>query len=212
MIKTQLMVLKKLKYKETSLIVHGLSPEFGRLDLLAKGALKNSSGKFPAIDMFQVLNVEFKSSEDASLHVIYEAELLKAHPNIASNLDCFVSGMKISTLILRNSHPGIPAPQTYAALLHAIGNLAGESSGAKGWSFEQSIAALKAVHLHENGLLPESFDNMDKSLDKRQAQFISKLLKSAISGNALPKCDEGYWKKLDNWLSALYEFHNLKIN
>ena len=205
------MVLKKIKYKETSLIIHGLSPEFGRLDLLAKGALKNSSGKFPVIDMFQVLNVEFKNKEENSLHLIYEAELIKAHPNIASNLDCFVGGMKISTLILKNSYPGIPAPQTYAALLHAIGNLAAATEGAKVWSFEQSIAALKAVHLHENGLLPESFD-MDSSLDKRQVKFIHKLLESATNGKALPKCDAGYWKKLDNWLSALYEFHNLKIN
>jgi recombinational DNA repair protein (RecF pathway) len=211
MIKTELMVLKKLSYKETSLIIHGLSPEYGRLDLMAKGALKNSSGKFPAIDMFQVLKVEFKSNDKSSLHPIYEAELVMEHSSIAKNLESFVSGMKISTLILKNSHPGIPAPMTYATLINAIKKLAGDTAASKNWSFEQSIAAVKAVHLHENGMLPENF-SMTDSLDKKQSKFIQELLKCAIKGTALPKCEEGYWKKLDNWLSALYEFHNLKIN
>ncbi len=210
-IETEFIVLKKLPYKETSLIIHGLSPEFGRLDLMARGALKNSSGKFPVIDLFQELKVEFKNSKNSSLHTIYEAELIKEHSAIALDLDCFVGGMKISTLILKNSHPGIPAPLTYAALINAIRNLAGETPMGKRWSFEQSLAALKAVHLHENGLLPEHFSEAE-SLNKQQADFITKLLKNAIAGNVMPECTAGYWTKLDNWLSALYEYHNLNIN
>lgn len=211
MIKTELMVLKKLLYQENSLIIHGLSPDFGRLDLVAKGALKNHSGKFPAIDMFQQLKVEFKGNDNSSLHSIYEAELVSEHSRIAGNLDSFVYGMRIATLMLNNSHPAIPAPLTYATLCNVIRSLAEETPVAKRWSFEQCIVALKSVHLHENGMLPESF-SMTAALDKRQSKFIEKLLKSAINGNPLPKCDADYWEKLDKWLSALYEFHNLKIN
>ena len=119
--------------------------------------------------------------------------------------------MKLSTLILKNSHPSIPAPLTYAALVNAIRNLAGETSTGKCWSFEQSTVALKAVHLHENGLLPELF-SVAESINKQQAEFIAKLLKNAVTGNAMPKISDAYWKKLDKWLSALYEYHNLIIN
>ncbi len=211
MIKAELIVLKKMPYKETSLIIHGLSPEFGRLDLLAKGALKNSSGKFPAIDLFQELKVEFKNNQNGSLHTIYEAELVKEHSAIALDLDCFVGGMKLSMLILKNSHPGIPTPLTYAALVNAISNLAGETPAKKRWSFEQSLVALKAVHLHENGLLPENF-SVAESINRQQSEFIAKLLKNAVAGGAMPKIGDEYWKKLDKWLSALYEYHNLIIN
>ena len=46
LVTTNLIVLRKTPYMETSLIISGLSPDFGKLDLLAKGELKISSKKF----------------------------------------------------------------------------------------------------------------------------------------------------------------------
>ena len=45
--KTFYIILRKIPYQESSLIVSGLSPDFGRLDFLLKGARGTGAKKFP---------------------------------------------------------------------------------------------------------------------------------------------------------------------
>ena len=45
--KTTYIILRKIPFQDSSLIVSGLSPEFGRLDFLLRGARGTGAKKFP---------------------------------------------------------------------------------------------------------------------------------------------------------------------
>ena len=52
-------VLRKVDYSETSLIVTVLTPDFGRMALLAKGARRKCSPVVPALDTFNRVDLTF---------------------------------------------------------------------------------------------------------------------------------------------------------
>ncbi len=211
MIKTKIIVLKKLPYRESSLIINGLSPDFGRLDLLAKGALKENKGKFPAIDLFQELKIEFNHNHNSTMQTIFAAELLAEYSSIAKDLNRFVCGMTLCKLVLFNSHPGVPAPLTYTALNNAARQLAAPGATDNSWTPLQTITVIKAVYLHENGLLPNHFSDTEQ-LDRQQREFMQALLDAALNSAPLPQSPPEYWEKLNNWFSELYKYHDLKID
>ena len=59
MISTEMIVLTKQPYRETSLLLNGFSPDFGKTSLVAQGAMKLSNKSFPEADLFRELSVEF---------------------------------------------------------------------------------------------------------------------------------------------------------
>ncbi|UKI33313.1 MAG: recombination protein O N-terminal domain-containing protein [Lentisphaeria bacterium] len=65
-VSTQLIVLSKQSYRESSLLLAGLSPDCGRLSLVANGAQKLSAKNFPAVDLFRELEVEFDDGGKAT--------------------------------------------------------------------------------------------------------------------------------------------------
>ena len=58
--KTTYIILRKIPFQDSSLIVSGLSPEFGRLDFLLRGARGTGAKKFPYAELFRELAIEFR--------------------------------------------------------------------------------------------------------------------------------------------------------
>lgn len=85
MISTQMIVLAKQPYKEAALLLSGLSPDYGRLNLVANGAQKLSEKKFPAADLFRELEVEFNEEGASDLFTAKQLELAAAFDALADN-------------------------------------------------------------------------------------------------------------------------------
>ena len=51
---TPLIVLSKSPYRESSLIVTGISPDYGRVQLLCNGAQKISGKDYVLVDIFHI--------------------------------------------------------------------------------------------------------------------------------------------------------------
>lgn len=207
MFNTELVVLKKVKYQESSLIVHGISPDYGRLDLLIKGALKLGKKAFPAVDLFREIQVEFKESHGSSLHSIYSAELLCAHDAIANYPDNYITANNLGAFLLKNSHPELPCPLTYDAFINALRHLSGETEAV--WNASQCVVSVKAVYLQEHGLLPDAL-NPDPEKNRKQQLFMDAFLDAAINGSPMPECSPGYWGRLEQWINVLCDYHELK--
>ena len=108
---------------------------------------------------------------------------------------------KISSFLLKNLAPGVPQPYTYDALHSILGRLAaGEGQG--NWTLEQCAVVIKTTFLYENGLLPEG-------TSPRQQDFLENLVAAGIDNSELPECAAGYWTKLNGWLNALLDYHQL---
>ena len=198
---SQLVVLSKSPYRESALLLNGISPDYGRLSLVMHGALKSSDGKMPEADLYRELEVEFKEEDKSTLYTVTAAEVIAAFDGIADHTRSFLMAGKISSFLLKNLAPGVPQPYTYDALRSILARLAaGEGQG--NWTLEQCAVVIKTTFLYENGLLPEG-------TSARQQDFLENLVAAGIDNSELPECAAGYWTKLNGWLNALLDYHQL---
>ena len=195
---TNLIVLRKTQYRESSIIVTGLTPEHGRLDVIVKGAKKLSSKNFPAVDLFREINIEVNHKK-SGLYSIYSADLVSNHDNIASFHNNYLQACDICSFTLRNSQPDIPSPVLYNALKNIFETLADSET------IIPYTALIKLVYLDEHGLLPEVPEN-----DQTKKELLSQLLKVGKEKAQIPEISEKYWKVLETWIDSLCHFHELR--
>jgi len=73
------LVLRTRPLTETSLIVHWLTPQFGRLATVAKGARRPKSPFRGKLDLFYLANFSFSRSRISELHNLREISVLQTH-------------------------------------------------------------------------------------------------------------------------------------
>lgn len=71
---------------ESSLIVHWLTREFGRIATVAKGAQRPKSPFRGKLDVFHLLEFSFARSRRSDLHTLREAVLRRAYPALRRDL------------------------------------------------------------------------------------------------------------------------------
>ncbi len=200
MISTQIIILAKHPYRETSLLLNGISPDYGKLDLMVHGAQKLSSRDFPEADLFRELEIDFEESNKSEIQNPKSMVLLTDFGSIANQPKGFLMAGKIGKFLLDNSTGNAPLPLTYDTLKSVFTQLAGPDPE---WTLEQCAVVMKTVFLYENGLLPEA-------QSQKENDFLENLIAAGIENSLLPACPPGYWKSLNQWLDALISFHQLK--
>lgn len=73
------LVLRTRPLTETSLIVHWLTPEFGRLATVATGARRPKSPFHGKLDLFYLGQFTFSRSRQSELHRLREVSLVRTH-------------------------------------------------------------------------------------------------------------------------------------
>ncbi len=202
MIATQVIILAKRPYRESALLLSGISPDYGRIDLVAHGAQKLSEKSYPAADLFREVDVEFDEEGPSDLHNAKNLELATAFDALADQPMNFKMAGRIGQFLLKNAVPGVPLPYTYDALRAVLSQLAAPAGTDGAWSLEQCAVVLKITYLYENGLLPEA-------QDAEQSDFLENLVAAGIENSPLPECKPAYWGTLNQWLNSLIEFHKL---
>ncbi|MBQ4315382.1 MAG: recombination protein O N-terminal domain-containing protein [Lentisphaeria bacterium] len=201
MISTQFIILDKKPYKETAMLVNGISPDCGKLSLVIKKAQSVSGkGEFSGVDLFREFDVTYRDSGSGTLFDAENIELTAAFDGVSDNLRNFKMAGKISSFLLKNLADGVPVPFTYDALRSVLAHLCGVASPA--WSLEQCAVVIKMVFLYENGMLPEQ--------QGRQQEFVEALIAAGIECGELPKCNPEYYTSLNNWLNTLIEYNHLE--
>ena len=153
LIQTDYIILRKIPFQESSLIVSGLSPDCGRLDFLLKGARGTGAKKFPYAGLFRELTVEFRENPSGTGLLYMKSQEPKcSFDAIAGYPENYIRLCSWVQFLLRHTRPMLALRLTYAALRLALGRL---SSG--GGEFQQAAAEL--VFLHESGFVPENAGN-----------------------------------------------------
>src|SRR6516164_6332260 len=80
------LILRTRLLTETSLIVHWLTPEFGRLATVAKGARRPKSPFRGKLDLFYLADFSFSRSRTSELHNLREIELRETHEFLRRDL------------------------------------------------------------------------------------------------------------------------------
>ncbi len=199
MISTPVLVLRKTPYSETSVIAVTLSPEYGRLDFMIRGAKQISKKKFPQVDLFRELEVHF-NYKSSGLNNMHSVEILNTFDGIANFPRNYMSACEISNFILRNSQAMNPSPEVYASFKTALSAMSKSKTDIP-WT-----GLVKLVYLDEHGFLPESI-NFDSNTKRKD--IIKNLLSSVIVDTPLPVYPQETWQKLAEWVDSLCKYHQL---
>jgi recombinational DNA repair protein (RecF pathway) len=196
----QFIVLDKTPYRESALLLRGISPDYGRISFILHGA---QSGKKPLADIFRELEIEFEDREKVQeLYTAKKAEVLTDFSPLAEHHKSFVMAGRIAAFLLNNMSAGIAQPYTYDTLRSVLANLALAGSGSE-WTLVQCAVVIKTAFLYENGMLPEG-------TSAAQNEFLENLVASGIDNSPLPECPAKYYDAVNSWLNSLIQYHQLK--
>lgn len=196
---TDYIILRKTPFRESSLIVSGISPEFGRLDFILRRPSSRGASKFQVAGLFRELHIEFKTKKE-DLHGLLSAgkfELLTDFDPIAENIPGYFAACALCGVLLANSKPMLPMPETYRAMRLFLQSLCG---GAGPEPYESLVYL---VLLREAGELPAQ--------EGRAGAFLERILSSAAAGESLPQdIPASYWEKLSDWRKIVCRKWNRK--
>jgi len=202
---SEILILRKTLYGETSVIIAGISPEMGRLDLIIKGGMEVAKSKLPAVDIFRKLNVEFSMSRNSTIHNLKYFELISSYGEELANIpDNYATATELAALVLNWIRPELPVPETYYAALNVFDELcqiipADRLAEAKR---TRCSAMLKITILSENGILPEVLDD-DPDLNVDKHDIIDQILAAAQGLDEPPKKTARFWQEMSRWADLL---------
>ena len=199
---TPVIVLSRHPYQESAFIVVGISPDYGKFQMVCHGAQKVSGKAFPKVDLFRELTVEFTES-DSRLRNVRGMELTASFDEIADiPVNCRLAG-KMAAFLLDNLNGELPMPYTYDSFKSVLSHLARQTPEESRWSPMQCAVVFKTAFLYEGGLLP-------RSTDERNNTFLENIVAAGVDNSELPRCPEAYWGQLNAWLSSLMEINGLR--
>ncbi|MBN2643152.1 MAG: recombination protein O N-terminal domain-containing protein [Victivallales bacterium] len=203
----EVLVLKKNRFKESSLIVSGLSPDDGRIDFVMKGAYSENKNKFPVIDLFRVVSIEFKPVREG-MPTVYSAEALDSYETLSSDPDNYLCACELARFVLDNTEKSLPCPELYGAMNHVLACLCGDHTDTL-MTRHQCSLLVRLAYLNENGLLPEQLSD-DPKADQLQHRLMAVLLETAQGDLPLPRLEDSYWRQLEEWSIQLCRYNGLK--
>jgi DNA repair protein RecO (recombination protein O) len=117
------LILRTRPFTETSLIVNWLTPEFGRLSTVAKGARRAKSPFRGKLDLFYEGDFSFHRSRRSELHTLREVVLRETNAALRHELGYLQQASYCSALIEQTTETQTPIPEIYElfrGFLHAL--------------------------------------------------------------------------------------------
>jgi DNA repair protein RecO (recombination protein O) len=143
------LILRTRPFTETSLIVHWLTPDFGRMATLARGARRPKSPFLGKLDLFYVADFSFSRSRRSDLHILREVGLRRLHPALRQKLALLRRATYATALIEQATETETPLPAVYDLMLRFLKHLREHPAT------PQAVFAFEVKLLHELGLEPD---------------------------------------------------------
>lgn len=116
-------ILRVRPLTETSLIVHWLTPDLGRIATVAKGARRTKSPYIGKLDLFFELDFSFARSRRSALHTLREVVLRETRPGIRRSIESVAIASYFAVLIEKTTETETPLPEIFVLLKEALGGL-----------------------------------------------------------------------------------------
>jgi DNA repair protein RecO (recombination protein O) len=141
-------VLRVRPLTETSLIVHWLTRDLGRLATVAKGARRPKSPFRGQIDLFYLAEFSFARSRRSELHTLREARLLESHSVLRVDLGALRQASYCATLIEQVTEAETPIVNVFEQFTGLLAQLPRQKIQ------PQTVFAFEIKLLNELGLAP----------------------------------------------------------
>src|SRR5580698_9146413 len=110
------LILRTRPLTDTSLIIHWLTPEFGRIATVAKGARRPKSPFSGKLDLFYLAEFSFQRSRRSELHQLREVSLRETHAAIRQELEYLQQASYAAALIEQTTEMDAPIPEIFSLL------------------------------------------------------------------------------------------------
>jgi len=107
------LILRTRPFTETSLIVNWLTPEFGRLSTVAKGARRTKSPFRGKLDLFYEADFSFQRSRRSELHTLREVMLRETNTALRHELGYLRQASYCAALVDQTTETQTPLPEIY---------------------------------------------------------------------------------------------------
>lgn len=142
------LVLRTYPLTDTSLIVHWLTPNFGRIATAAKGARRPNSPFRGKLDLFYLCDFNFYRSRSSDLHTLKEVSLRDTHPALRHEMRYLQQAAYCAELIEQSTETETPLPGVYQLLCDLLEHLPQQPPR------PQTIFAFELKLLQQLGLKP----------------------------------------------------------
>jgi DNA repair protein RecO (recombination protein O) len=143
------LILRTRPLTETSLIVHWLTPNFGRIATVAKGARRHKSPFLGKLDLFYRADFSFSRSRSSDLHNLREVNLRETHGAIRADIVKLQQAAYAANFIVQATETETPLPDIFKLLQKFLKRLCEKKSAG------QIIFSLELKLLRELGLEPD---------------------------------------------------------
>jgi DNA repair protein RecO (recombination protein O) len=196
--RTQGLILRTRPLTETSLIVNWLTPDFGRIATVAKGARRANSPFRGKLDLFFSADFSFARSRRSELHTLREVSLRATHAVLRQELALLRQASYCAALIEQTTETETPLPAVYELMLGLLDHLPKQPPR------PQTIFAFELRLLNELGFQPD--------LTKSELTHGTKQIVKALSANDWPavsrlKPSEAQVTELRQFLHGFLIFH-----
>jgi DNA repair protein RecO (recombination protein O) len=142
------LVLRTRPLTETSLIVHWLTAESGRVATVAKGGRRPKSPFRGQIDSFYLADFTFQRSARSELHTLREVKLIESFSVLRQDLDRLRQAAYCASLIEQTTEIETPLPEVYETFVGLLRELPRREA------LPQTVFAFEMKLLAESGLAP----------------------------------------------------------
>jgi DNA repair protein RecO (recombination protein O) len=120
LIKTEAIVLRSMKYRDTSKIVTFYSLEYGKLQGIAKGA-RTAKNKFgSALEPMSRSMLVIYKKEHRDLHLISQCDAIDSYKNLTKDLDRMTTALSVIELMNQVTHDEERNPALFALLCETL--------------------------------------------------------------------------------------------
>lgn len=189
--KTEAIVIKSMKYRDTSKIVTLYTKEFGKLKGIAKGArsIKNKFGS--ALEPLTHAMLVVYKKEHKDLHLISQCDSINTFKQTIKDLDKLLIALDILGLVDAVTHDEAKNVQLYNLLLETLKNL---DSSKKNYSLYLQAFGLQVAVLFGYSPNLQSCGKCGRSIELEEIQksIIFQIEKGALLCN---KCEQKYYSR-----------------
>lgn len=195
-------ILRTLPLTETSLIVHWLSPTFGRIATAAKGARRAKSPFLGKLDLFYEADISLSRSRNSDLHSLREVSVRQTNAALRLDVGKLRQAAYAASFIVHATEPETPLPEAFELFRRFLESLCAHEPS------PQLVLAFEIKMLVELGLEP---DWNETKLEPGTKKIIGAMLRRDFISILSVKPTDKQLAELRQFLHGFILFHLGKI-
>jgi DNA repair protein RecO (recombination protein O) len=195
-------ILRTLPLTETSLIVNWLSPNFGRIATVAKGARRPKSPFSGKLDLFYEADISLGRSRSSDLHTLREVNVRQTNAALRLDVDKLRQAAYAAAFIVQATETETPLPEVFELLRRFLETLCAHVP------LPQLIPAFEIKMLVELGLEP---DWKESKLEPGTKKIVEAMLDRDFASILSVKPTDKQMTELHRFLHGFIIFHLGKL-